>query len=100
MVMSGTFDQILTYMGFALGIFPILTVLGVFKLRSSALPRSALYPAAVVFAATSVAVLALAFFERPVESTIALATVAIGVPAYVAFSRSRAARTGVQEGRR
>ena len=33
MVLSGTFEQILTYMGFALGVFPILTVLGVFKLR-------------------------------------------------------------------
>ncbi|UCD23254.1 MAG: amino acid permease, partial [Gemmatimonadota bacterium] len=32
MVLSGTFDQILTYMGFCLGIFPILAVLGVFKL--------------------------------------------------------------------
>jgi len=32
-VLSGTFDQILTYMGFSLGIFPILAVVGVFKLR-------------------------------------------------------------------
>jgi APA family basic amino acid/polyamine antiporter len=91
LVMSGTFDQILTYMGFALGIFPILTVLGVFKLRRSILARSALYPAAIVFASTSVVMLVLAFLERPVESTIALATVGAGVPAYVAFSRSRAA---------
>ena len=34
MVLSGTFDQILTYMGFALGIFPLLAVAGVFKLRA------------------------------------------------------------------
>ena len=32
-VVSGSFDQILTYMGFSLGIFPIFAVLGVFKLR-------------------------------------------------------------------
>src|SRR5664279_2287171 len=29
MVVSGTFEQVLTYMGFALGMFPILTVFGV-----------------------------------------------------------------------
>ena len=34
MVLSGTFDQILTYMGFSLGIFPIMAVAGVFKLRA------------------------------------------------------------------
>ena len=33
LALSGTFEQVLTYMGFALGIFPILTVFGVFKLR-------------------------------------------------------------------
>ena len=33
MVLIGTFDQLLTYLGFALAIFPILAVLGVFKLR-------------------------------------------------------------------
>ena len=34
MVLSGTFDQILTYMGFSLGIFPLLAVAGVFRLRA------------------------------------------------------------------
>ena len=33
LVLSGTFEQVLTYMGFALGIFPVLTVLGVWRLR-------------------------------------------------------------------
>ena len=33
LALSGTFEQVLTYMGFALGIFPILTVISVFKLR-------------------------------------------------------------------
>ena len=35
LVLSGTFEQVLTYMGFALGIFPILTVIGVWKLRKN-----------------------------------------------------------------
>lgn len=91
MVLSGTFDQILTYMGFCLGIFPILAVLGVFKLRdSTGASRSALYKvAALFFAGVSIAILVLAYFERPIESSIGLATVAVGVPFYVSFARAR-----------
>jgi len=91
MVLSGTFDQILTYMGFCLGIFPILAVLGVFKLRdSTGASRSALYKvAAVFFAGVGIAILVLAYFERPIESSIGLATVGVGVPFYVSFARAR-----------
>jgi APA family basic amino acid/polyamine antiporter len=92
MIVSGTFDQILTYMGFCLGIFPILAVLGVFKLRTrdSDTPRSHLLSiAALVFATVSVAILVLAYFERPVESSIALLTVAVGIPFYLVFDRAR-----------
>ena len=32
-VLIGSFDQILTYMGFSLGLFPLLAVAGVFRLR-------------------------------------------------------------------
>ena len=91
MVLSGTFDQILTYMGFCLGIFPIVAVLGVMKLRRSGTGayRMPLYPAPpLVFAMASVLMLILAFFQRPVESTIALATVGVGVPFYFIFKRS------------
>jgi len=33
LTLSGTFEQVLTYMGLALGVFPILTVSGVFLQR-------------------------------------------------------------------
>jgi APA family basic amino acid/polyamine antiporter len=92
MVLSGTFDQILTYMGFCLGIFPILAVLGVFKLRddSSGRIRSTLYKvAAVLFASVSLAILVLAYFERPIESSIALVTVVAGVPFYLSFAKAK-----------
>ena len=39
-VVSGSFDQILTYMGFSLGLFPLFAVLGVFKLRQEGDVRS------------------------------------------------------------
>jgi APA family basic amino acid/polyamine antiporter len=85
MVTSGTFDQILTYMGFCLGIFPILAVMGVFKLAVGWGYRVA----AVLFAIVSLLILVLAYLERPVESTIGIITVALGVPFYVTFARSR-----------
>jgi APA family basic amino acid/polyamine antiporter len=85
MVLSGTFDQILTYLGFSLGIFPILAVAGVFKLRIQGKSKIKLkgYPYVhLVFIVSSLAILTLSFSERPVESSIALATVVIGVPFY------------------
>jgi APA family basic amino acid/polyamine antiporter len=91
MVVSGTFDQILTYMGFSLGIFPILAVLGVFKLagRNDADPPSILSTgAALVFATVSLIILALAYLERPLESSVALIMVGVGIPAYFAFART------------
>jgi APA family basic amino acid/polyamine antiporter len=93
LVLSGTFDQILTYMGFCLGIFPILVVMGVFKLRRERGDQAPAYPvAALLFAAVSVVILVLAYQERPVESSIAILTVLAGLPFYVVFARSRANR--------
>ncbi|MBN2000353.1 amino acid permease, partial [candidate division KSB1 bacterium] len=90
MVWSGTFDQILTYMGFSLGIFPILTVAGVFIIRRRGsdfkLPG---YPVAQIFyIAIGLVILILSFLERPVESSVALLTVAVGVPVFLLFRRT------------
>jgi len=89
-VLSGSFEQILTYMGFSLGIFPLLAVFGVFKLRQRGelpyrMPGYPLFPAFYLLAGT--AILCLSFLERPVPSSIALATVAVGIPAYYLFKR-------------
>jgi APA family basic amino acid/polyamine antiporter len=92
MVMSGSFDQILTYMGFCLGIFPIVAVIGVFKLRSTSATarRMPFYPLTpLLFIIVSLSILVLAYLERPVESSIAVFTVALGVPVYAIFSRTR-----------
>ena len=90
MVLSGTFEQILTYMGFCLGIFPMVAVAGVFRLRraGSSTLRPPGYPVTpLVFIAGSAAILVLGYLERPVESSIAVATVAAGVPFYLLFRR-------------
>ncbi len=92
MVLTGTFDQIITYMGFALGIFPLFAVFGIFKLRRRGASRAPMpfYPVVPVFyLLISTAILVLAYFERPVESSIALGTVLLGIPVYWTFTRSR-----------
>jgi APA family basic amino acid/polyamine antiporter len=90
LALSGSFEQVLTYMGFALGIFPVLTVAGVFKLRASRTGTLKLpgFPVTqLVYVAAGIMILLLSFLERPVESSIAIVTVIVGVPAYYYFKR-------------
>jgi basic amino acid/polyamine antiporter, APA family len=92
MVISGTFDQILTYMGFSLGIFPVLAVASVFKLRRTRQSRLLLrgYPLYLwIYLFFGVTILLLSYFERPVESTIALLTVISGIPVFYYFKKHR-----------
>jgi APA family basic amino acid/polyamine antiporter len=91
LVLSGTFEQVLTYMGFALGIFPILTVIGVWKQRREnpdALKMPGFPIAQILFVLTGLMILGLSFLERPVESSIAILTVLIGIPAYFIFKKN------------
>jgi APA family basic amino acid/polyamine antiporter len=90
LTLSGTFEQVLTYMGFALGIFPILTVAGVFLQRKNnpeALKLSGFPFVQILYVAAGVMMLSLSYFERPVESSIALITVIAGIPAYFLFKK-------------
>jgi APA family basic amino acid/polyamine antiporter len=90
MVASGTFEQVLTYMGFALGIFPILTVFGVVILRKNKPDALRLpgYPIAqIVFIISGLLILGLSYAERPMESSIAALTVIAGIPAYYIFKK-------------
>lgn len=88
LVLSGTFEQILVYMGFSLGIFPIIAVLGVFKLRITGKSKLKLpgYPFAHIFyILISLTILVLAFFEKPWESSIAVLTALSGIPVFYWF---------------
>jgi len=90
LVLSGSFEQILTYMGFALGIFPVITVIGVWKLRKDnpgALRLKGFPVTQVIYIIAGVMILVLSFLERPAESSIALLTVLVGIPAYMLFRR-------------
>jgi APA family basic amino acid/polyamine antiporter len=88
MVLSGTFDQILTVMGFALGIFPLFAVAGLLRLKSPGTPGtmcSGLPWAPVIYLASGVCILLLSFFQRPTESSLAILSVLVGVPVYAYF---------------
>jgi APA family basic amino acid/polyamine antiporter len=91
LVLSGTFEQVLTYMGFALGIFPVLAVLGVWRLRKKnpGAMRIMGFPITqVVYISAGILILFLSFLERPFESSIALLTVLIGIPFYFIFKKT------------
>jgi APA family basic amino acid/polyamine antiporter len=91
LALSGTFEQVLTYMGFALGIFPIMSVIGVWKLRKNnpgALRLMGFPLTQIIYILAGVLILVLSYLERPVESSIALLTVAVGIPAYYIFKRT------------
>ena len=90
MVLTGTFDQILTVMGFALGIFPLFAVAGVLRLKSSGTTgkKSSWYPwAPIIYLASGTCILLLSFFRRPAESSLAILCVLAGVPVYACFKR-------------
>jgi APA family basic amino acid/polyamine antiporter len=88
---SGSFDQILTYMGFSLGIFPILAALGVFQVRrrkmsAFQMPGYPIVPAIYIIAA--VLILVLGFLRSPWPSSVAILTVLAGVPVYFIFKKT------------
>jgi len=90
-ILSGTFDQILTYMGFSLGIFPIITIFGLFKLRrqNKSVLKLPGYPVTpIIYIVAGVTMLFLSFLERPMESGIAILTILAGLPAYYFFGKS------------
>lgn len=88
MILTGTFEELLTYIGFALGIFPWMAVLGVVLLRRRRPAQERPYrvwgyPLVPLFFLLVWAwILVVGFVNRPGPSLLALATVAAGIPVY------------------
>ena len=81
-------------MGFALGIFPLMAVAGVWKLRrnnSGAIRLKGFPFTQVVYLTAGSLILMLSFMERPVESSVAILTVLAGIPAYYLFRKNSGA---------
>lgn len=88
---SGTFEQILTFMGFSLGIFPLLAITGVIKLRrkNKSLLKLPGFPfLQIIYLSAGFMILFLSYMERPFESSIGIVTVLTGIPAFFIFKRS------------
>ncbi|MEW6720955.1 MAG: amino acid permease [Thermodesulfobacteriota bacterium] len=90
MVLTGTFDQILTVMGFALGIFPLFAAAGALRLQPSP-DTGTMFPgypwAPALYLAAGSGILLLSFLQRPAESTLAILCVLAGVPVYYHFKK-------------
>lgn len=100
MILTGTFEQLLTYIGFALGIFPWLSVAGLLWLRRRQPARDRPYrvwgyPLVPVFyLAAMAAILGVGLVNRPGPSLVALLTVAAGIPVYWLAARRRRPSVG------
>ncbi|MGI9078499.1 MAG: APC family permease [Gemmatimonadaceae bacterium] len=100
LAVSGTFEQLLTYVVFAGWIFYGLGALAIFSYRRKApggtRPFSVPgYPATpVLFVASAAAIVGNTLVTQPSRALIGIGAVAIGVPAYY-FWRAKARRTGV-----
>ncbi len=80
MILSGTFEQILTVTGFLLGIFPLLAVLGLYTPAANhpeKVSAAARWVAAPVFLAGSFLILILGALEKPVEMGVATAALTV-----------------------
>ena len=88
MVVIGSFEQLLIYIGFALGVFPLLAVAGLFIARAERIGEENAariwgYPLVpIFFLISNIALMIFVLFERPVESLAALATISLGIPCY------------------
>ncbi len=88
MITIGSFEQLLVYLGFALSIFPLLAVAGVFIARKRKIGEDTVvkawgYPfVPAFFLLCSFLLMVVAFINRPFESSLAIATVLMGIPCY------------------
>lgn len=98
MIFTGTFEQLLTYIGFALAIFPWMAVAGVLILRRRQPARERPYhvlgypfvPLYYLIAATYI--MGAALVSRPMPSLLAILTVVAGLPIYWLMERQRRSR--------
>jgi len=96
LILSGTFEQLLTYTTFTLVAFSALAVAAVFVLRSRspALPRPYAvwgYPwVPAIYLLGTIGILLNTIWERPVECGIGMGLCAVGIPVYRLWQGSNA----------
>jgi APA family basic amino acid/polyamine antiporter len=85
LILSGTFEQILSYFFFVVVFFIALTVAGLFKIHKSEFSgyKTFLYPLTPIFflVITTIVLLMIAM-KNPVQSFLGVAVVLLGLPVY------------------
>jgi len=88
MVSVSSLEQLLIYIEFALGIFPLFAVAGIYLARKRGIGEESAfrvwgYPyIPVFFIGSSLFLLVIAYMNRPLESTAAVITILAGIPLY------------------
>jgi APA family basic amino acid/polyamine antiporter len=88
MVVIGSFEQLLIYIGFALNVFPWLAIIGLFFARRKKIGEETVvkvrgYPLVPLFYLfSSLLLMIIAYIHRPLESTAAILTIVSGIPIY------------------
>lgn len=85
LILSGTFEQILSYFFFVVVFFIALTVAGIFKIHKSEFSgyKTFLYPLTpIFFLVITAVVLLLIAMKNPVQSFLGVAVVLLGLPVY------------------
>jgi APA family basic amino acid/polyamine antiporter len=99
LIVTASFDELITYTGFILNIFTFLTVLGVYvhRIRFPKAERPVKtwgYPVTpFIFIAFNIAIGTFLVIERPIESAIGLATIAVGGILYYFSQKSNKTKT-------
>lgn len=94
-ILLGTYEDIQTYMGFSLSIFPVLTVMGLIlhRIRFPKIKRdyrSPLFPLLpIFFIGLSALIVLVSYLDRPHEGNFALSVVLAGVPMFYLWMRFR-----------
>ena len=93
MLIIGSYEQLLVYLGFSLSIFPWLAIAGLFIARKRGVGDKIAfrvwgYPIVPLFyLVSSLTLMVIAYINRPVESSVAVITVILGVPCYFLWVR-------------
>jgi APA family basic amino acid/polyamine antiporter len=93
MVLSASFDTLLIYIGFTLSIFSMLTVLGLMRIRRADRNNREGYATwgypvtPLLFIIGNLWIIVYSIKSRPVAALIGLATIGLGLLAYLFFER-------------
>jgi basic amino acid/polyamine antiporter, APA family len=102
LTLTGSYEQLFTWVTFASVAFGVLGGLAIFRLRSIAPDvhrpyRVWGYPAVPIVFVVGLGVLVVnTVFERPTESVIGLVIVALGIPAYLYWGAARIKAPGMR----